>query len=271
MSLLDKVRPARRNRPPRIILSGTPKIGKSTWASEFTRPVFIPIDKEEGIDDVDADAFPVAKSFGDVLAAVKALIEEDHDYKTLAIDSISTLSPLVMKHAMEVEKVAEEKKLGGGYGREFNTAIALWSELLEGIDQLRDRGMTTILIGHVAKTSFEDPINGSYSQFEIDLPKKVAAVIKRWADCILFANWEVYRKSEDVGFNKETHRATGVGERKLFTQERPSHPGGGRGVYGQLPYELPFTAEAFRAAVLERLNERKAAEESAEEPEAAVA
>jgi len=37
----------------------------------------------------------------------------------------------------------------------------------------------------------------------------------------------------------------------LFTQKRPGHPGGGRGVYGRLPYKLPLSWEAFTNAASE--------------------
>lgn len=262
MSLLSKVRPARRQRPPRILLGGTEKIGKSTFASGFAKPVFIPIEKEQGIDDVDADAFPVARTYDDVMECVRSLVDETHDYKTLAIDSGSTFAPLVLAKAMEVEGVKSEEKLGGGFGREANTQLLLWSALMEGLDQLRDKGMTTILICHTKTSRFEDPINGSYTKYEIDLPKKIGLAINRWCDSILFANWEVYRTTEDVGFSKEHHRGSGTGRRMLFTQARPAHPGGGRGIYGQLPYELPFTAEAFKDAVLARISERKAVEQT---------
>lgn len=270
MSLLDQVKPARRQRPPRIVLTGTEKIGKSTFAAGFKNPVFIPIDKEEGIDSVDADAFPVAKTFAEVKDAIRGLVDEDHEYKTVVIDSMSALSPLVMTEAMRVENVSKEKELGGGYGREFNTPNELWGRLMTGLDLLRDRGMTVILIAHIKKAKFEDPLSGDYTIYDIDMPAKGLAPIKRWADSILFANWEVFRKSENAGFNKETHRAVGQGKRSLFTQARPSHPGGGRGVYGELPYELPFSADAFREAVLERMREIKAesaAEESVSEPD----
>lgn len=258
MSLLDQVKPSRRQRPPRIVLTGTEKIGKSTFAAGFKSPVFIPIEKEEGIDAVDAQAFPVARSFADVKAAIKALVEEDHDFKTIVIDSMSALSPLVISEALTIEGVNEEKKLGGGYGREFNTVNDLWGQILTGLDLLRDKGMTVILIAHIKKAKFEDPLAGDYTIYEVDMPAKVLSPIKRWADSILFANWEVFRKSEDAGFNKEVHRAVGQGVRRLYTQARPSHPGGGRGVYGQLDYEIPFSAEAFRSAVVEKLQEMKA-------------
>ena len=34
-----------------------------------------------------------------------------------------------------------------------------------------------------------------------------------------------------------------------FTTECQAHPGGGRGPYGEIPYELPLSFEAFAQAV----------------------
>lgn len=257
MSALSAIAPSRKKRPPRIILLGGPKVGKSTFASGFTSPVFQPIEKEEGIDDVDANAFPVARSFVEVLENVNALDCDDHKFKTLVIDSASALSPLVTKRAMEIEKVETEAKLGGGFGRQYDTVLLLWSQLMGAIDNLRDRGIATILIGHVTSKRFQDPINGGYTRYDFDVPKPVAEQVQRWADAILFANWDVYRTSEDAGFNKQEQRGTGSGRRVLYTQARPAHPGGGRGIYGKLPYELEFDAQVFRAAVKDALAEEK--------------
>ena len=58
-------------------------------------------------------------------------------------------------------------------------------------------------------------------------------------------------KLKDTGFNGEKKRAIdgANGMRFLYTQKRPSHPGGGRGMYGALPYELPLDWASFQAAV----------------------
>jgi len=70
----------------------------------------------------------------------------------------------------------------------------------------------------------------------------------RWSDCILFANSKVYTKTEKVGM-KESKKGVLRNERIMYTQKRPGHPGGGRGVYGQLPYELPFEYSEWKNAV----------------------
>ena len=120
---------------------------------------------------------------------------------------------------------------------------------MEGLDMLRQKGIAVILIGHVKVTRFDDPLGISFDQYQFDLHKKVHPALTRWADSILFANTKTIVKTEDVGFNKEKKTGKDLsGQRFLFTQRRPGHPGGGRGVYGRLPYELPLEWSAFTNA-----------------------
>ncbi len=163
MSVLQTISPSRKIRPPRMVLLGGPKVGKSTFAAGFSKPIFLPVEKEEGIDDVDAEAFPVSSSFDEVIRYANALANEDHEYKTFVIDSASALNPLIVRRAMEIEKVDTEAKLGGGFGRQHDTVLNLWSQLLTTIDAMRDKQMTTIIIGHITSKRFEDPINGGYT------------------------------------------------------------------------------------------------------------
>lgn len=269
MSLLEKVALSRRMRPPRFLLLGTEKVGKTTFASEMQNPVFLPVEREEGIDDVNTMAFPVARSYQDAMNATFALLHEEHNYKTFVIDSVSTLSPLIIKHAMENQGVDSEAKLSGGYGHQYDEPLELWTSLMRNCDLLREKGVASVMIGHVKAKRFDDPINGGYTRYDLDLPDKISQAIYRWVDVILFANWEVFTVKEDVGFNKEASRGIGSGTRKLFTQRRPSHPGGGRGIYGRLPYEMPFSYRAFMSAVREQLRiEKDAIAKEAGEPAA---
>jgi hypothetical protein len=64
------------------------------------------------------------------------------------------------------------------------------------------------------------------------------------------ANTKTAVKTEELGFKKEKKRGIDIaGSRYLFTRKTPAHPGGGRGAYGQLPYELPLEWAAYREAV----------------------
>lgn len=237
-------------RAPRIVLLGVEKIGKSTFASQADDAIFFPIKGEEGADALDCAKFPTAQRYEDVISGITSLYKEDHEFKTVVIDSASTLEPLIWDHTCKRANVDSIEKVDGGYGKGYTEAMADWRKIMAGLDALRnDKGMASIIIGHVTVKTFNDPTTDAYDTFLFDVHKRASEALLRWADCILFANRRVAVKKEDVGFNNTKARATGSGEPYLYTQKRAAHPGGGRGVYGKLPYELPLNWQAFTDAV----------------------
>ena len=236
-------------RPARVLLCGTSKIGKSTFAAGAPAPIFISVKGEEGIDDLDVARFPVAESFDSVLEAIGTLAEEEHKFKTVVIDSLSTLEPLIWEHTCQKNEAASIEKVGGGFGKGYVEAVKYWRDVMAGLDYLRsEKNMGCILIGHVAVRSFADPQGDNYDAYELDINKKAVSALERWSDAILFANCKAITKTVKDGM-KETKKGVMRNERVLFTQKRPAHPGGGRGVLGQLPYELDLSYAAWQNAV----------------------
>jgi len=242
-----------RLRAPRIVLLGVEKIGKSTFAAGFDSPIFIPVRGEEGIDDLAVPQFPASCTYGDVLQCFTSLYSEQHSHQTVVIDSASALEPLVWADTcLKNDNAKSIEKVGGGYGKGYTEALSSWRTITEALDALRsERNMASIIIGHVKVKRFDDPAGDSYDQYQFDVHDKAANLLYRWADVILFANTKVVVRKEDVGFNKKHARGIDAtdGARFLYTQKRPAHPGGGRGAYGRLPYELPLDYAAFTAAV----------------------
>ena len=238
-------------RAPRIVLLGVEKIGKSTFASQADDAIFFPIKGEEGADALDCAKFPTAQSYEDVISGISTLYKEDHDYKTVVIDSASTLEPLVWDHVCRKHNVDSIEKVLDGFGKGYGEALHAWQKIMDGLDALRnEKNMASILIGHVTVKTVNDPTTDAYDSYIFDVHKRASDKILRWADCILFANRRVAVKKEDTGFNKTKNRATGSGERYLYTQKRAAHPGGCRDPYGKaLPYELPLDWQAFTDAV----------------------
>lgn len=246
-------------RPPRMILLGVEKIGKSTFAAGADSPIFIPVKLEEGIDSLDVPKFPVCKTLDDVLDCLGVLSTEDHDYKTVVIDSGTALEPVIWEAVCAENSVNNIEKAGGGYGKGYLEALYKWYEIQNALDYLRDnKNMASIIIGHVKVKRFDDPERASYDQYQFDINDKVAASLYRWADIICFANIMIDVVAEEQGFNKKKIKAVDldVGNRYLFTQKTPAHPGGGRGVFGQLPPEIPLDWGAFQDAVAEVLAEK---------------
>jgi hypothetical protein len=234
-------------RPPRIILLGVEKIGKTTFGASFPSPVLISMNKEEGSDEFAVAKFPTCYSYQDTLSCLKSLATEDHNLQTAIIDSASTLEPLIWADICDKSNNAKTIDIAcGGYGKGYTEALNYWNEVVNYLDYLRNnRGMATIVIGHVRVRVFNDPNGPAYDQYQFDIHEKASSLLLRWADCILFCNTKVISKDND----KHT-RGIDItpGMRYLYTQKRPAHPGGGRGVFGKLPYELPLSYEAFSKA-----------------------
>ena len=236
-------------RPPRMLVMGPEKIGKTTFAAGAPQPVFLPIRGEEGADDLSVPRFPTCTTFDEVMTALRSLHDQKHEFATAVIDSVSTLEPLVWDAVCRSEGVDSIEKVGGGFGKGYIEAVIRWRQLMDLLDALRAQGMASILIGHVTVRTFADPTSENYDQYQLDLNRHAAAALMRWSDCILFANSRALIRKEEAGFNKTTRKAVLREERCLFTQKRPAHPGGGRGVYGRLPYELPLSWAAFEEAI----------------------
>ena len=73
-------------KPPRILIHGVAGVGKTTFAAEANNPVFV--QTEDGLGTIPAASFPLARTFEEVLESLASLYTEDHDFKTVVIDSV---------------------------------------------------------------------------------------------------------------------------------------------------------------------------------------
>lgn len=245
-------------RPPRIVLLGIEKIGKSTFASCFPSPVMLPVKGEEGLDDPEirarARVLPVCETSQDIFGWLGSLGQSEHTYQTIVIDSASTAEALINAEICAKVTVPSINEGSLSFGVGTDQALGLWRTISEYLDALRScKGMTSILIGHVKVKRFDDPNGESYDQYQWDVHQKIASLLYRWADSILFCNTKVVVKKEKLGFSEDNVKKRGIdiapGSRFLYTQKRPAHPGGGRGVYGRLDYELPLDWQEFQNAI----------------------
>jgi len=255
---------------PKILLLGAEKIGKTSFACGchfengvktqvgINDPVVISMKGEEGSDALEVGKFPVSKTYEDVMEAIGVLYQSKHEYKTVVVDSASTLQTIVYDDVCTEFSVENVRKVPG-----FRTGEAAvmnrWRSITDGLDALRnDKGMASIIISHIRVRSHKNPEGDNYDVYDLDIDMTdISELLKRWADVILFANTKVVIKKdgEDSKFSKakRTGKDLTGGQRFLFTQKRPAHPGGGRDPYGVLPYELPLDWLDFENAVSDAL------------------
>jgi hypothetical protein len=213
MGFLEKIKALKADKPPRILIYGPPKIGKTTLASEFPNAVFLQL--EDGENDTETEGLNRAdlQSFGDVMEAMRELYEGEHGYSTLVIDSLSELQALVYEEtcARGDEKGNAKARIEDfGYGKGYVYAVTVWNEFLDALNMLRiGRNMTCILIGHAKVDRFDDPETVSYHRYEIDLHDRAQKLLEREMDAILLLKRDVSIKTEEIGPKKERKHAEG--------------------------------------------------------------
>jgi hypothetical protein len=222
---LDSVRKVRADQPPRIIIYGPEKIGKTTLAQEFPAPVFLQTEQGEGAD-MEIDSFGHLTTFGQVLDAIGVLASEDHAFQTVVLDSVSEMEKLIWAEVCTRNNWQSIEQ--PGYGKGYVETDYAWAELIEALNYLRtDRRMIVVLVAHSTITRFDDPETQSYNRYDIDLHKRAEAFLKREVDAILLVKKDVTIKTEQPN-GKGRARADGGDTRYIYTQSRPAFTAGNR-------------------------------------------
>jgi hypothetical protein len=225
---------------PRIFLYGVEGIGKTTFASQAPKPIFICT--EDGLGSLQVDHFPLATKASEVLDAIGSLVTEPHDFGTVVLDSVDWLDNLIWA---EVEATHDAKDLA--YGKGAMIVADKWRQVLAGLNTLRnDKGMVVILIAHTQIKRFDSPEVEPFDRYQPKLQERSNAILREWADAVLFANYKTLIKKDDVGFNKTSNRGISTGERLLYTSERPAYMAKNR---YSLPDSIPMSWESFAQAI----------------------
>lgn len=212
---LRKVTPTE---PPRLCIYGPPGIGKTSLAAEFPNTVFLQTEFS-AITGVELNSFGHLKTYDDVMSAIGELYDGEHDFKTVTLDSIDAMQPLVWQETCKLNNWKDIE--APGYGKGYLAADSEWRELLKRLNYLRtDRKMNVILIGHSDIERFDDPQTTSYSIYNFRAHKRAHAIIEEEVDCLFFLNQDPTIKVEELGFKKERARAEGGQSVWIHTERR---------------------------------------------------
>jgi hypothetical protein len=249
MSLLESITRGKENKPPRIFLYGQEGVGKSCTAAQAPNPIFI--QTEDGLDEINTSKFPLAKNLNDVLNALAALRDEQHDFRTVVLDSADWLERLIWDKVCQDFGVRSIEKADGGYGKGYVHALTYWRQIVSLFNDLRNvRGMIVIVIAHSKVERFEDPENAAYDRYTPRLHKSATSLLCEWVDAVLFATKRFrVSKEEGTGFQGDRAIATAIGanggERILRTVGSPACIAKNR---FNLPAEIPLSWQAFMDA-----------------------
>ncbi|MBR4008174.1 ATP-binding protein [Fibrobacter sp.] len=227
----------RQARAQRIVIYGPEGIGKSTLASHAPSPLFL--DTEMGTGQLDVDRLDVTM-LDHIGATVNALLNEQHEYKTVVVDTADNLWRLCADAVCAENKWTEIEK--PGFGKGYAMASDKFRVVLSWFDRLIDRGVNVVIVSHAKVDRVNPPDNAEYSKYCIKVcaPTKQAEAsrefLKEWCDCLLFCNFDMTVSS--------TGKAIGNHERVVNTVPAPAWEAKNR--YG-LPEAMPMTAETMQA------------------------
>lgn len=239
--LINQIKKGIIKKPHLVLIYAGDGVGKSTFAAQFPNPVFL--GSEDGTNNLDVARFPALNDWQQVTQAVTELLTEKHDYKTLVIDSLDWLEPVLYKAICARHNVKSIELAAGGYGKGFGEAVNVWISLKDQLNELRDKkGMNIVLIAHAEIVKFNDPdVAAEYDRYQLKLYKKAGAMFREWVDHVLFANFEIYSKKDG-----NRTRAFGDSSRVIYTERRPGFDAKNR---VGLPFQLPLSYDDFAAAV----------------------
>lgn len=250
---LSSVKSGVSSAPPIIIIYGDGGIGKSSFAANAPNPVFIFTENSLGKLDVPRFTFDepgnpiqreVAANYEEVMESLSSLLFDEHDYKTVVIDTLDWMEPLVWNYLIRQQPTSQSGVIirnidDYGYGRGYKLAIDCWNDFLAMLGALRSqRNMLVMLVAHETKEKITPPDGVGYDAYTLKLQnsEKVSAKDKvvEYSDIVLFANWKVATTEEKTGSGKDQKRNRGVGsgERIVYTEKRPAYEAKNR-------YKLP--------------------------------
>lgn len=240
------------DRPPMILIHGGPGIGKTTFAAAAPDAVFLRT--EDGLGNLEASAFPLAKSFQDIMEALSSLYTEEHNFRWVVIDSLSALEPLIWQAVARAEGKNSVEDLS--FGKGYVIALDYWRQLLDGLSALAtEKKIGVILIAHSDVVRYDSPEMEAYDRLQIKLHKRAFQLMYERCDVIGYAAPRVFLRKDGEG-KSARNLGVGSGERLLHLVEKPAFVAKNR---YRLPESLPLDWEVFHGALMAAVAPKPAA------------
>ena len=223
---------------PIITIVGFPGAGKTSLAGLFPNPIFIQAENAKTVFET-SDVKPAFlkqlrkadKKTGhrpsiEIMDKLRMLIQEEHDYKTVIIDSNTALNELFEE---EVVVFDDSNKPGdsignaaGGFHKGYDVSMGMHSNLIRACEFLRGKGMAVVFLSHTGihkvKTSPEEM--SEYSTYSLAMHDRSKKLYVSRSDAVIYLKEERYltgAESNSKGQQTKAARVTMSGDRYLIT------------------------------------------------------
>jgi len=195
----------RQDGPVRALCYGPEKVGKTTFASMWPKPLFV--DADHGTRRMDVERV-CPQSWSAVLQIVDDLTANNQGYRTLVLDTCDWLEYLAVEHVLATVTTSKGATVtnieGYGWGAGYVHVNDAWKRLMDKLALLQDTSdMHVLLLAHASMRRLELPEEtGSFDRWELKCMKQSCGTLKEWPEMVLFLNYETIVVTMDNGKRK---------------------------------------------------------------------
>ncbi|MEK4453919.1 AAA family ATPase [Paenibacillus sp. FSL L8-0506] len=232
----------------KVVLYGPEGIGKSSFAANFPRPVFI--DTEGSTTEMDVSRLPKPTSWEMLKQQVAWVKQQAGQIGSLIIDTIDWAEMLC------VESICATHQKNGvedfGYGKGYIFVAEEIGRFLNLLSDVIEAGIHVVLTAHAQIVKFEQPDEmGAYDRYQLKLGQKTgsrtASLVKEWADMVLFINYKTFSIATDKEGKK--NKAQG-GARTVYATHHPAWDAKNRqGLPDDFPLDFSYIAHIFNRPI----------------------
>ena len=192
---------------PQLLFYGKPGAGKSTAASEFASPFFL---GNEVPMFLDVHKAPPTKVLNDFREPLEFLLNGQHDYKTLVIDSLDGAQDMFRNENCHGENYKSPNTIWRGYGEFWNQLRSWYIGLRTFYLEPLSKKMTLIYISHEKEEQVEG-VDKPFIASKPNLESKLYDSVINYVDGIFYFMQDpvTVRKGENI-VNKNSY--------KIYTQ-----------------------------------------------------
>lgn len=235
MSYLQQAKKATPQAPV-ITIVGFPGVGKSTLAATFPDSIFVQAENATSVfetwDEDKQPAFfpelPAANAKRNqkpsevLLAQLRELATEEHSFKTVVIDAVTTLHTLLENEVIEFDPNGASNigEAAGGFNKGYLQVASLHSKIRNACEHLRKRGMAVVFLAHsgIAKVK-NRPDAADYATWSLDMHEASRKIYVATSDAVLYLKSREFvmgHEENKKGQTTKYGRVSNTGERVLI-------------------------------------------------------
>lgn len=226
------------SKPPMLTIVGSPGAGKTSLGALFPNAIIIQAEEGSSVfdtweDDVKPTVFPplprarsdksgkVAGTLDAILDQLRALITQEHGFKTVVIDSVTALHTLFENEVCVKYGTDNIGEAAGGYGKGFLEVKEMHGKVKNACDHLKAKGITVVFLAHSGvKKIRNSPEAEEHSVYSLDMHDASIPYYTNLVDGVIYIRQEEFVKgqqSDKKGNTTKFGKIINTGKRILVT------------------------------------------------------